>query len=68
LVLSSNFCIVRMCWPVLSKKSLYRYFIKIKNRLKIAAARQIWQICGRILSDFVKKKAEFLLSKGRVKS
>ncbi len=41
LILCSDFCIVRLCRPVLSKKSLHRYFIKIKNRLKIAAAGQI---------------------------
>jgi hypothetical protein len=60
LVLSSDFCIVRLCWAVLRKKSLYRYFIKIKNRLKIAAAGQIYK--------FDKSAAEFcqiLYKKGR---
>jgi hypothetical protein len=54
------FCIVRLCWAVLRKKSLYQYFIKIKNRLKIAAAGQIYK--------FDKSAAEFcqiLYKKGR---
>jgi hypothetical protein len=51
LVLSSDFCIVRLCWAVLSKKSLYWYFIKIKNRLKISGAGQIYK--------FDKSAAEF---------
>jgi hypothetical protein len=55
LVLSSDFCIVRLWWPVLSKKLLYWYFIKIKNRLKIAAAGQIWQIWAEFCPILYKK-------------